>query len=145
MKRRQDSSGAFMICLKKQSRCEGSTTQLVRPHYGDKRQSPAIGPFAVRAQCGKDVCAPLAYGPAGSRISVSLAAPSTADCVNGNARGVTLRQSSSWSFQWGLDGIPDSPRVIPCCVLSQSLGSAMKRIETLLPTLTVAPRLPTPF
>src|SRR5712691_12114413 len=77
---------------------------------------------------------------AGSRTRISLVALSTAAFVNGNARGVTFRQSSSWSFQCGLFGQPDSPKVIPCCVWSQLLGSAIRRIETLLPTLTVGPR-----
>src|SRR5581483_6157561 len=81
----------------------------------------------------------------GTRVIESLAAFSTADLLNGNLRGVTSRQSSSWSFQCGLDASPDSPSVMPCRVASQSVGLAMKRIETLLPTFTVGPSEPTPF
>jgi hypothetical protein len=50
----------------------------------------------------------------GSRISRSFVALSTAALLKGKARGVTFRQSSSWSFQCGLDGSPDSPSGIPC-------------------------------
>src|SRR6185436_8218477 len=48
--------------------------------------------------------------------------------------------------QCGLFGKPDSPSAIPCCVLSQSLVSAIKRIDTPDPTFTVAPiNPPVPF
>src|SRR5205807_8747598 len=83
-------------------------------------------------------CAP-GYYLAGSRMSVCFVALSTADLLKGRARGVTLRQSSSWSFQCELVGTPDSPNGIPFKVLSQSLGSAMRRMETLAPTFTVPP------
>ena len=41
--------------------------------------------------------------------------------------------------------MPDSPRAIPCWVLSQSLASAISRIETFAPTFTVAAKPPLPF
>src|SRR5882757_6198621 len=75
----------------------------------------------------------------GARITICFVALSTAALLNGSARGVTLRQSSNWSFQCGLFGVPDSPSGIPFCVLSQSLGSAMSRIETDEPTFTLPP------
>src|SRR5260370_16151668 len=62
----------------------------------------------------------------GVRMSISVVAFSIAALVNGNARGVTLRQSSSWSFQCALFGQPDSPNVMPVCFASRLLGSAIR-------------------
>src|SRR5215510_16278230 len=70
----------------------------------------------------------------GASIEISFVALSTAALLKGNGRGVTLRQSSNWSFQCGLLGKPDSPSGIPFWLLSQSVTSAMKRIDTLEPT-----------
>ena len=74
---------------------------------------------------------------AGLKINFNFAAPSMVLWLNGKVADLTFRQSSNWSFQWGLFESPDSPSGMPSLVLSQSLRSAMNRIETADPVLTV--------